>query len=72
MPLLEVDVGIVCACMQALRLFGSTVGNDAVMQPSNSSRPKTYSDAKSHIKSTNTINNAVTHIINVTHKDTGS
>ena len=57
MSTLEIDVGIICACMPTMplllrrvapRLFGSTLSADSYIHPRTSSHSRNYCDSNSH------------------------
>ena len=82
MSILEIDVGIICACMPTMqlllrragpRLFGSTVHADSYLHPYTSSRSRTYRSTNSHHRQSKSgITNTTTTTVNDMPKDSDS
>ena len=82
MSVLEVDVGIICACMPALRLllrrvapslFGSTIDQSAYLHPNTASRVRTFrSEGARRSMAPHSITKTITTTISEMPKDSDS
>lgn len=83
MSILEVDVGIICACMPSLqlllrriapRIFGSTVDSSSYLHPhaASRSRTRTFRNTNSHIAQSKSITKTTTTTVMDIQKDSDS